>query len=75
MHAALNKTASAALQEPSIPTAGKFSPAKTRRKAQRSSKPRRALGPMNEAARLRVSDWFMHQVVARMAERPPALRS
>lgn len=45
---------------------------KTRRKAQRSSKTKRALGPMTEPARLRVSDWFMHQVGARKAERPLA---
>jgi Helix-turn-helix domain len=45
---------------------------KTRRKAQRSSKPKRALGPMTEPARLRALDWLLHQVGARMAERPPA---
>jgi hypothetical protein len=54
----------------SFVTADKFSPAKTRRKAQRSSKPKRALGPMTEPARLRALDWLMHQVGARMAERP-----
>jgi hypothetical protein len=49
-------------------TAEKITPAKTRRK--RSSKPKRALGPMTEPARLRALDWLMHQVGARKAERP-----
>jgi hypothetical protein len=72
MHAPVNRTALASLQEAQVSTAEKFSPAKTRRKAQRSSKPKRALGPMTEPARLRVLDWFLHQVGARRAERPLA---
>ena len=50
------------LQELPAPLADKFSPSKTRRKARRSSKPKRALGPMTEAARLRVLDWFCFAV-------------
>jgi hypothetical protein len=39
----------------------------------RSSKPKkRALGPMTEPARLKILDWFLHQVGARTAERPPS---
>jgi hypothetical protein len=41
-------------------------------KARRSSKPKKALGPMSEPARLRILDWFLHQVGARTAERPPS---
>jgi hypothetical protein len=42
----------------------------------RSSKSKKkALGPMTEVARLRVLDWFMHQVGARTAERPPSYLS
>jgi hypothetical protein len=72
MHAPVNRMALASLQEAQVSTAEKFSPAKTRRNAQRSSKPKRALGPMTEAARLRVTDWLLHQVGARKAERPLA---
>jgi hypothetical protein len=73
MHAPINKQSRADLQELPAPLAGKFAPAKkTRRKAQRSSKPKRALGPMTEPARLRALDWLLHQVGARMADRPPA---
>jgi hypothetical protein len=72
MHAPINKQSRADLQELPAPLADKFSPAKTRRKARRSSKPKRALGPMTEPARLRALDWLLHQVGARKAERPPA---
>jgi Helix-turn-helix domain len=47
-------------------------PAKARRA---SSQPKRALGPMTEPARLRVLDWFLHQVGVRTAERPPSYLS
>ncbi len=70
MHAPINKQSRADLQELLAPPTEKISPAKARRK--RSSKPKRALGPMTEPARLRALDWLMHQVGARMAERPPA---
>jgi hypothetical protein len=77
MHARVNRMALASLQEAQVSTAEKFSPAKTRRNAQRSSKPKRALGPMTEAARLRVTDWLLHQVGARKPNgllRTPQLR-
>ena len=70
MHAPINKQSRADLQELLAPPTEKISPAKARRK--RSSKPKRALGPMTEPARLRVLDWFLHQVGARKAERPLA---
>jgi hypothetical protein len=38
----------------------------------RSSKPKRALGPMTEAAQLRATNWILHQVGARKADRPLA---
>jgi Helix-turn-helix domain len=72
MHEPLDSKSRAALQELSVPSAENISRAKSRRKAQRSSKPKRALGPMTEPARLRALDWLMHQVGARKAERPPA---
>ena len=70
MHAPINKQSRADLQELLAPPTEKISPAKARRK--RSSKPKRALGPMTEPARLRALDWLLHQVGARKAERPPA---
>jgi hypothetical protein len=72
MHAPINKQSRADLQELPAPLADKFSPAKARRKPRRPSKPKRALGPMTEPARLRVLDWLLHQVGARKAVRPPA---
>ena len=70
MHEPLDSKSRAALQELAIPSAEKFSRAKTRRNSRRSPKPKKALGPMTEPARLRALDWLMHQVGARMAERP-----
>jgi hypothetical protein len=73
MHAPVNSDSRVALQELPAPLADKLSAAKkTRRKAQRSSKRKRALGPMTEPARLRALDWYMHQVFSRAAERPHA---
>jgi hypothetical protein len=72
MHAPVSSISRVALQELPAPLAEEISPAKKTRKARRSSKPKRALGPMTEPARLRALDWFLHQVGARKADRPLA---